>query len=58
MSMSIDVPYEGYVDTHITVYGGAVEAYVHTKGDASPRWVSRLAVDTRLNIQKRIVHGG
>ena len=56
--MSIDVPYEGYMYTHITMYGGTVKADVHAKGDAGPRRVSRLAVDTRLNAPTRSVHVG
>ena len=52
MGMVVDVPYEGYMYTHVTVYGGTVEAYVHPKGDTGPCWVSGLTVDTRLNTPK------
>ena len=42
----MDIPYEGYVHAHVAVYGGTVEADVHAKGDARPRRVSRLTVNT------------
>ena len=48
-----NIPYEGYVDAHVAVYGGTVKADVYAKGDARPGWVSRLTVNTHLDVNKK-----
>ena len=48
----INTPYEGYVDAHVAVYGRTVKADIYAKGDARPGWVSRLTVNTRLEVNK------